>query len=197
VPHPMALDDVAGLDIIGEKDRLVPDRAARLLDLPDRPDAVRLDRPQRQPGAVRTVEHVTALDPGRDLDLLPSAGAPDLAHEQVRLREPQQAFEPAAVEADDVLAVDDGHRRCLVPEPDQFLESGRVLANVLDRESDPFPRKKLFLVVAGPSAGLTVDDHVPGHQAPPLLPLHCTALRFRRDVTPPPGFRIRTHSEIR
>lgn len=178
----MALDEVAGFDVIGQEDQLVPDRAARLLDLADRPDAVRLDRPQRKPCAVRAVEHVTTLDPGRDLDLLPSAGAPDLAHEQVWLREPQQTFEPSAVEADDVLAIDDGHRRCPVPEPDQFLASGRVLANVLDRESDPLLRKKLFLVVAGPSARLTVDDHVLGHQAPPVLPFAAHGLSVLIEV---------------
>ena len=80
LPDPVALDEVAGLDIIGQDHDLIADRAARRLDLADRPDPVALARPEREPGAVRAVEGLSASDPRRDLDLAPSARAPGRRH---------------------------------------------------------------------------------------------------------------------
>lgn len=58
VLHAATLDHVTGSDVIWKDDRLVPDRAAGLLDLLHRPNAVLLDRPERKPRTVRTVENV-------------------------------------------------------------------------------------------------------------------------------------------
>ena len=159
VPGAVALDDVAGLDVVGQGDDLFPDGTARLLELADRPYAASLHRTQRDAGAVRTLEGVTTRDPCRDLDLPPSAGAPDLPHPRASLHQAEQAFEPPAVEPDDRFAVDDRDGRCPEPEPDQLLTRGRVLADVLEGEGDGSLRKKLFLVFAARSAGLGVDDH--------------------------------------
>jgi hypothetical protein len=119
-------------------------------------------------------------------------------HQPPSLRETQEAFEPPAVEAEDGLAVDDGHGRRLKPETDQLLESRRILANVLGRERDPLLRKKLFLVLAGRSAVLRVDDHGLGHQAPPVLPFPGQGAQVLLEAKMPPReVPIRRTREIR
>src|SRR3990170_4897701 len=72
----MALDDVPRLDGIGQDHDLIPHGAARLLDLAHRPRPVPFARPERQARSVGAVEEVSALDPGRDLDLLRSPPPP-------------------------------------------------------------------------------------------------------------------------
>jgi hypothetical protein len=69
----VALDDVARLGGVGQDDALVPDGAARRLYLSNRPDAFSLARPEREAGSVGAVEDISAADPGRDRNLLPSA----------------------------------------------------------------------------------------------------------------------------
>ncbi len=155
----MALDDVAGLYLVGEDDGLVADGTACRLHLADRPDAVRLDRAECAPGAVRTSEHLVAADPRRDLDLLTSAWTPHRPHRGTLRRETQKSLEPPAVEPDDDLAVDLRHWRSPVSHLDQLVAGRGILADVFDREIDALLRKKLFLVVAARSARLGIDDH--------------------------------------
>lgn len=160
MPHPVALDDVAGPDVVREDHRLVADGAARLLHLADRPDAVGLDRTEGDAGAVRAIEYLTATDPGRDLDLLTSARTPHRSHPGPLQRDTQQPLEPPAIEAYDDLVVDPRHRRRSISHPDQLVAGRCIRADVLGRERDPFLRKKLFLVLAGRSARLRVDDYL-------------------------------------
>src|SRR3972149_5388520 len=80
LPDAVAFDHVTGLDGVGQEDRLAAHRAARPLDLGHAPHPIALARPEREPGSVRTVEDLTALDPRRDLDLLSSPRAQDLRH---------------------------------------------------------------------------------------------------------------------
>jgi hypothetical protein len=60
------------LDIIWKDHRFITHGAARLLHFSYRPLAHLFARPEREARSVRTVEDIPALDPGRDLDLLPS-----------------------------------------------------------------------------------------------------------------------------
>ncbi len=76
----VALNDVAGLDIIRENDLLVPDRTARFLDRGHTPLAVSFARPEREARSVWTIEKAPACDPPRDLEFLPSPWAPRLPH---------------------------------------------------------------------------------------------------------------------
>ena len=80
LPHAVALDNVARLDVVGQDHDVIAHRAACFLDRPHRPVAVALARPEREPRSVGAVEQVTVPDPGRDLDLLPSPLAPGLQH---------------------------------------------------------------------------------------------------------------------
>jgi hypothetical protein len=68
------------LNIIGQEDHFSTDSAARSFDLSHAPHPVHLARTEREPGSVGAVEEITALDPSRDLNLLPSAVTPDLRH---------------------------------------------------------------------------------------------------------------------
>jgi hypothetical protein len=64
------------------------------------------------------------------------------------------------------------------------LESGLIGPDILVHEGDSFSRKKLFLLVAGPSPGLRVHDHLLGHcllRVPPYCERLPTAY-------PPPDF---------
>ena len=70
------------------------------------------------------------------------------------LGEPQDSFQLVRIESDDGLAVDDGHRGRPEPQFDQLLEGRLIRADILDRERHAVLRKKLFLSVTGPSAGL-------------------------------------------
>ena len=76
------------------------------------------------------------------------------------LRQTEQTFKPSSIEPDHDLAVDHGHGSRPVPEALELGQRGRVLADVLVNEGDPFLRKKLFLGMAAASAGLTIDDHL-------------------------------------
>lgn len=76
LPDAGALDHVPGLNVVRQENHLSTDRTARRLDLSHRPHPVRLARPEREPRSVWAVEDVTARDPHRDLDLLPSAVTP-------------------------------------------------------------------------------------------------------------------------
>ncbi len=56
LPNTVALDDVAGLDVIRENDLLVPDDTARFLDRGYIPLSVSLARPEREARSVWTIE---------------------------------------------------------------------------------------------------------------------------------------------
>jgi hypothetical protein len=73
----------AGLNVIRQEHCLIADWTARRLDLADAPHAVLFDGAQGPACAVRTVERLAVLDPGRDLDRLASAGTPDLSRRDI------------------------------------------------------------------------------------------------------------------
>lgn len=185
----MTLDDVARLDAIGQDHDLVPHRAARRLDLLDGPPFPGLDRPQGEPRAVGALEDLTAPDPGRDLDVLPSAVTPGARHDHLgsRSAQCQETLEPAAVEADHRLAVDHRDRCRAIPEALELGQRPRVRADVLRREGNAFLRKKLFLSFAARSARLCVQHDLSGHRLPPRAligpaPEHLAALRRRQPL---------------
>ncbi len=80
------------------------------------------------------------------------------------LTQPEQPFELPAVEADDDLAIDHRDGCGPVAEFQQLLQRRVVLLDVLIDERNSLVRKKLFLLVAGCSARLTVDDDLLCHQ---------------------------------
>ena len=162
----MALDDVPRLDGIGQDHDLIPHGAARLLDLAHRPRPVPFARPERQARSVGAVEEVSALDPGRDLDLLRSPPTPSPWHTVYPpgvLRQAQQALDLSAVEAHHDLAADDSHGGGPIAEFLELIERSRIFADVLVRERNTLLRKKLFLGLAAYSARLAVDDDLFRH----------------------------------
>jgi len=82
----VALDHVTGLNIVGQENYFSAHRAARALHLGHAPNPVFLARPERETGSVRAIEDLTLVDPGRDLNFLPSPFAPDLRHHVTRQR---------------------------------------------------------------------------------------------------------------
>ena len=88
----------------------------------------------------------------------------------IYLAEPQEALDLATVKADDHLAIDDRDRSRPHPELQQLLQRLRVLPDVLRDELDALLRKKLFLLVAGASPWLGIDDHLLRHD---LLLAYC------------------------
>jgi hypothetical protein len=76
----VALDDISRLDVIRQDHGLLSDGAACLLYRGDCPMPVPFARTEREPRSVGAVKEVTALDPGRDLDLLPSPVTPSGRH---------------------------------------------------------------------------------------------------------------------
>ena len=72
----MTFDDVTGSNVTGQENDFSADGATCSLDFGYGPRSIGLARPEREPRSVRTVEEIAALDPGRDLDLLPSPFAP-------------------------------------------------------------------------------------------------------------------------
>ncbi len=84
------------------------------------------------------------------------------------LLDAQEPLDLASVEADDHLAIDDRHRSRPHPELQQLLQRLRILSDVLRDELDALLRKKLFLLVAGASPWLAIDDHLLRHDL--LLP---------------------------
>jgi len=163
----VALDDVTRPYIVGQDDGLLADGTTRLLHLRHGPDAVFLARPERQARAVRAIafEDVTAFDPVRDRDLLPSPVARCCWHcsPPLYLGEPQEPLDLATVKADDHLAIDDRDRSRPQPELQQLLQRLWVLPDVLRGKLDPLLRKKLFLLVTGASPGLGINDHLLRH----------------------------------
>jgi len=90
-----------------------------------------------------------------------STSRPHLRHQAFGIGpsgETQEALDPAPVEADHHLAVDDRDGRGLVAEAQKLLQGRRVLPDILRCERDTLLRKKLFLSLAARSAGLGVDD---------------------------------------
>jgi hypothetical protein len=63
------------------------------------------------------------------------------------------------IEPDHSFAVDNRHRRALKSHIQQLFQSRTVGTHVLVNKFDSLLRKKLFLLVAGASPGLTIDDH--------------------------------------
>jgi len=63
------------------------------------------------------------------------------------------------IEPDHSFAVDNRHRRALKSHIQQLFQSRTVGTHVLVSKFDSLLRKKLFLLVAGASPGLTIDDH--------------------------------------
>ncbi len=84
------------------------------------------------------------------------------------LAQPEQPLDLAAIEADHHLIINDGDRGRPVAEPQQLIKSRLVFLDVLVCKGNPLLRKKLFLLVACPSARLTVDDDLSCHQRPPV-----------------------------
>ncbi len=87
--------------------------------------------------------------------------SPVLAHSQ-------QPFDFPPVKADDHLAIDDRDRGCSEPQLLQFLQRLLVFPNILFHELHTPVRKKLFLLVAGTSARLGIDDYFFRHVIPLL-----------------------------
>jgi len=75
LPDTVALDDVTRLYLVRQDDGLLADGAARRLCLSNRPDALSLAHPEREPRSVGAIHDVSALDPDREFDLLSSAVA--------------------------------------------------------------------------------------------------------------------------
>jgi len=158
VRHPlfdtMALNDVARLHVVGQDQHLVPDRAACFLYLGHGPHAVLFAHPERKASSVGAVEDVTASDPGRDRNLLPSPCAKRLRHRSSPsvLVYFEQSLDLPPVESDDHLAVNDRDRGCSNPQLKKFLQSLLVFPDVLRGEFHTLLRKKLFLGIAGASS---------------------------------------------
>ena len=79
------------------------------------------------------------------------------------LRDAKEALDLAPVKADDHLAIDDRDRSRAHPELQQLLQRLLILPDVLRGKLDALLRKKLFLLVAGASSGLAIDDHLLRH----------------------------------
>ena len=86
------------------------------------------------------------------------------------LLDAQEALDFAPVKADDHLAVDDRDRSRPQSELQQFLQCLRIFPDVLRGKLDALLRKKLFLLVAGASPWLGIDDHLLRHD---LLLAYC------------------------
>jgi hypothetical protein len=107
---------------------------------------------------------------------------------------PKQRANPLLIESHDRFAVNDGHWSTLVAHVEQLFQCRLVGAHVLVNEIDAFLRKKLSLFVAGPSAGLTINnDHFCHLYYPPIrLGLDTTissndSERSRQTVRPEPA----------
>lgn len=84
------------------------------------------------------------------------------------LAEPEQPHELPAIEADDDLAINHRYRSRPIAELLEFLKGCLVFLNVLIHKGNALLRKKLFLLVACPSARLTVNDNFFCHQFSPF-----------------------------
>jgi len=121
VGHPvldaMTLDDIARLYVVRQDEHLFAHGAACLLNLDHRRDAVLFAHPERKASSVGAVEDLSAPDPVRDHDLLPTPIAECLRHRisPSALADPEQALDPPSIKADDNLTVNNGDWGC--PEP--------------------------------------------------------------------------------
>jgi hypothetical protein len=84
------------------------------------------------------------------------------------LAEPEEPFDLASVKADNHLAIDDRDRRRPQSELLQFLQRLWIVPDVLRGKLDALLRKKLFLLVAGASPGLGINNDLLRHDL--LLP---------------------------
>ena len=92
------------------------------------------------------------LPTGPRLGVRPALHSP--GSERSASSDPEQALEPAAVEAHDDLVVHRDHRHRHPAGPrDELLARRRILGDVPRRERDPPGRRKLFRRVAGLSGG--------------------------------------------
>jgi len=80
-----------------------------------------------------------------------------------RLRDTQEPLDLGSVKADDHLTVDDRDRSRPQSELLQFLQRLRIIADILRDERNTLLRKKLFLLVAGASPWLGIDNHLLRH----------------------------------
>jgi len=71
------------------------------------------------------------------------------------------------VESNNSLSVNHGDRNAVETHPLQFVQRRLILANVLFGEGDLLLGKPRFHLVAGPSPGSAVDDHLFHHLCPP------------------------------
>ena len=79
------------------------------------------------------------------------------------LLDAQEPLDLATVKADDHLAIDDRDRSRPQSELLQLLQRLRIVPDVLRDELDALLRKKLFLLVAGASPWLGINDHLLRH----------------------------------
>jgi hypothetical protein len=79
------------------------------------------------------------------------------------LRNAEQPLDLAPVKADDHLAIDDRDRSRPHPELQQFLQRLGIVPDILRNELHALLRKKLFLLVAGASPRLGIDNHLLHH----------------------------------
>lgn len=79
------------------------------------------------------------------------------------LRQPEEAFELPAIKANHCLPINEGDGGRPKAHLQELLEGDLIRPDVLVHEGYPFSRKKLFLLVAGPSPGLRIHDHLLGH----------------------------------
>lgn len=79
------------------------------------------------------------------------------------LAESEQLLKLRAVEANHHLAINDRNRRRPHSKFQQFLQGLLIFANIFCHERHCLLRKKLFLLITGPSAGLGIDDHLFRH----------------------------------
>jgi hypothetical protein len=86
---------------------------------------------------------------------------------------PEQALDLASIKAHHRLPVNDGDRRRPETLLQKFLECRLICPDVLVQERDPLARKKLFLLVARPSAGLRVHNDLLRHGFLPATACCC------------------------
>ena len=79
------------------------------------------------------------------------------------LRDTKEPLDLTTVKADNHIAVDDRDLSRPQSELQQFLQCLRIFPDVLRGKLDALLRKKLFLLVAGASPWLAIDDHLLCH----------------------------------
>src|ERR1041384_4937676 len=96
-------------------------------------------------------------------------GTPSSSSPPLPCLKPQKLRQLVRVEADDRLSVDQRHRGTLISQSQQLFQCLRILAHILVRESHTLLRKKLFLSMTRPSAGLGENHHRFSHSVFSLL----------------------------